>query len=223
MDRPLSSFPSYFHKIIGFDPSHGGMSESAHPAGAVFCLSDRGSDVFYVVDGFKEKHLHPEQLASRILRRPEWGNAPVAWGAAETQGTAKDGKSYQQLFKELGLKMLSTWATNPSGGLSLDVSFDLLQQAISNGKLKINRHLVDLWDEIAGLERDEDNKIIASRDDLLSALRYAFMMRKSAREVSEREGGVFADLYADRKPSMAAGVDDWDPITGEAYGGGYGR
>ena len=205
MDRPLESFPSYFHKIIGFDPSHGGLSESAHPAGVVFCLFDRASDMFYVVDAFKGQHLLPEQLARRILT-PAWGNAPVAWGAAERQGTGKDGKSYQQMYKELGLRMLAEHATLPGGGVGLDASFELLQQAISNGKLKINRHLIDLWDEIAGLERDEDNKIIPSRDDLLSALRYAFLMRKHAREVSERSGGVFAGLYADRTPRMASGL-----------------
>ena len=203
MDRPLDSFPSYFHRIVGIDPSHGGLSVSASASAAVFCVYDRASEMFYVIDCFKQQGLLPEQFARRILT-PAWANAPVAWGSAERQITGKDGKSFMLMYKELGLRCLADHATLPGGGVGLDASFSLLQQAISNGKLKINRHLIDLWDEIAGLERDEDtHKIIPSRDDILSALRYAFLMKKHAREVS----GVFSRLYDDsRTPRMASGL-----------------
>jgi phage terminase large subunit-like protein len=180
MDRPLSSFPNWMRKIIGFDPSHGGLSESAHPAGVVFCLWDPTVKIFYVVDAFRERHLLPEQLAARIKQTP-WADAPVAWGHGERQGTST-GESYAAMYKRLGLRMLGTHATLPGGGYSLDVSFDIIQQEVSNGRLKINRHLHDLWDELGGLERDDNGKIIAIRDDILSALRYAHMMRNYARE-----------------------------------------
>ena len=53
------------------------------------------------------------------LSRQAVGQCSVAWGAAERQGTGKDGKSYQQMYKELGLRMLAEHATLPGGGVGL--------------------------------------------------------------------------------------------------------
>jgi phage terminase large subunit-like protein len=154
-NRKLSDFPKSARTITGLDPSHGGLSDSAHPAGVVHCVWDADTDVFYVIDAWRQQHLLPEQLVARICQS-KFGNSPVAWGAAETQGSGRDALSYADLFKKLGLKMLPKHATLPDGGIGLDPTFDLMQAAMSNGKLKINSHLVELWDELAGLERDEN-------------------------------------------------------------------
>jgi hypothetical protein len=109
--------------------------------------------------------------------------------------------------------MLSTHATLPDGGVGLDPCFDMIQQEMSNGRLKINSHLVELWDEINGLERDEHGKIIFIQDDILSVLRYAWMMRKHARESHVYgkydivEGRDFSSLYKDPSPQYARGLD----------------
>jgi phage terminase large subunit-like protein len=209
-DRRSDDFSEYICMIVGLDPSHGGLSDSAHPTGIVSCLYDRQTDEFFVQDAFKQKHLSPEQTAAIVLQSP-WSGAPVAWGHGETQGTS-DGKTYAEMFKALGLRMLPSHAVLPGGGYGLDASFDLLQQGISNGKVKINKYLVDLWDEIAGLERDENNKIIAARDDLLSALRYAYMMRKFARPMSDCSPRFFGSRGSQARQHFAKDTEfsfDW--------------
>jgi phage terminase large subunit-like protein len=65
--RRLEDFPKSARTITGIDPSHGGLSESAHPAGVVHCVWDDQSNVFYVIGAWKQQHLLPEQLAARGL------------------------------------------------------------------------------------------------------------------------------------------------------------
>ena len=45
----------------------------------------------------------------------------------------------------------------------------------------IASHMSELGEEILSYHRDEDYKIVRLRDDLISAVRYAFMMRRSGK------------------------------------------
>lgn len=174
--RDPSTFPVWAKWIIGFDPSHGGMSQSAHPAAAVLCCWDQHSRTLYVVDCLKMKNALPESLVAAILQWPN-GDAPVAWGAAETQGTGGAAESYAQMYKRLGLNMLATHAQFEGGGVALEPGLDLMEQMFSTGKLQVARHLADWWEEFHGYERDErTNKPIPLRDDLMAATRYGVMM-----------------------------------------------
>lgn len=179
-DRDPSTFHEFMPKIIGFDPHHGGMSETANPSAIVFCAYNSCDDVLFVVSGFKQRHITPEQLVARV-RLTTWGEAPCAWGRAERQGTGDGSQTYHEMYARYGLNMLPTYATLPGGSLSLDLTFEMIQNAILNGQLKISNSFHELWNEIAGLERDEHGKIIERHDDLLAALRYAFLDRKKAR------------------------------------------
>ncbi len=46
--RDPSTFPNYWKWIIGFDPGHGGLSESSHPAAAVLCAFDPDVHCLYI-------------------------------------------------------------------------------------------------------------------------------------------------------------------------------
>ena len=51
---------------------------------------------------------------------------------------------------------------------------------MQKGKFKIFSGLRDVFDEIGQYHRDERGKISKVRDDLLDAIRYAYMMRRYA-------------------------------------------
>jgi len=53
------------------------------------------------------------------------------------------------------------------------------------GKFRIFKGLIDLLDEFRQYHRDEKGKIVKVRDDLLDAMRYAFMMRRYAVRVGD--------------------------------------
>lgn len=189
-----AEFPSYYKWIIGLDPSHGGLSASAHPAGAVLCGLDPDSQTLFVCDCLRLRNAMPETLVRSILSWPQ-GDAPVAWGAAENQGTGGAPQTYAQLFKGLGLNMLREHAQFKTGGYALEPSLDQIEQMMAGGKLKIHRKCHDLFEEIQGYERDENTgKPIPLRDDLIAALRYAVLMMRYAKVLDPerpRHGGIY--------------------------------
>src|SRR5260370_34212388 len=74
-------------------------------------------------------------------------------------------------------------------------------------------HMSDLTDEILGYHRDEDYKIVRQRDDLISAARYAVMMRRKGKGLSQCEGygrtpgiGDFPVAGRSHAPQIAAGT-----------------
>jgi Terminase RNaseH-like domain len=55
-------------------------------------------------------------------------------------------------------------------------------------KLKIAGHNTELLEELRHYHRDENYKIVKVRDDLVSALRYAVMMKRYGKPIKECEG-----------------------------------
>ncbi len=53
------------------------------------------------------------------------------------------------------------------------------------GKLKIFGHLREVLDEFNQYHRDEKGRIVKTFDDLLDAVRYAYMMRRFAKARAE--------------------------------------
>jgi len=208
-NRPVSEFPMSIRWIIGLDPAHQGLStKSAHPAGVILLAYDPLGKICHVVDEIRLQNELPSTLVAAILNW-ENGDAPVAWGQAETQGTG-DGtraETYAGLYKRLGLRMLDKHATLPGGGVSLDPQIDNINQLLATGKLKISRRCKMLLEELSNYERDEKGQPIPVRDDLISALRYAILMAPQYARGLEpdrvRHGMGRRRLY----PGMAEGVD----------------
>jgi hypothetical protein len=51
---------------------------------------------------------------------------------------------------------------------------------MTTGRFKVFSHLADFFDEKMSYHRDENGKIVKLNDDILSAARYAYMMRRFA-------------------------------------------
>jgi hypothetical protein len=96
----------------------------------------------------------------------------------------------------------------------------------------IASHMTELGEEILNYHRDEDYKIVKLRDDLICAVRYAFMMRRNGKQLVEckdygRAPGVeSAEMYDPRRllhrdPSREQTVArnvDFDVFSGKPLG-----
>ena len=76
---------------------------------------------------------------------------------------------------------------------------------MKRGQFFIASHLSELAEEILSYHRDEDYKIVRLRDDLISAVRYAFMMRRHGKsletcETYGRAPGIDGGPYDPRPP-----------------------
>jgi hypothetical protein len=110
---------------------------------------------------------------------------------------------------------------------SVEPALEEMRELMFSGKLTIARHNHELIDEMRNYHRDEDFRLVKYRDDLISALRYAIMMRRQGKPLSECEGIGFSNLpYArqradsSRATQFARGTanhpdGDFDVFTGQ--------
>jgi hypothetical protein len=87
-----------------------------------------------------------------------------------------------QLFKAQGLRMLETHATWPDGGFSTEAGVTELQERMATGRFKVASHLSEFFEEFRMYHR-KDGQIVKQKDDILSAVRIAVMMKRSAKAV----------------------------------------
>ena len=85
-----------------------------------------------------------------------------------------------QYYSEAGFEMLDERATWEDGSNGVEAGLYEIRDLMSKGKFKIFAGLRDLLDEILQHHRDEKGKIVKTMDDLLDAIRYAYMMRRES-------------------------------------------
>lgn len=94
--------------------------------------------------------------------------------------------------------MLSQHATWPDGGVGVEIGLVELYERMTTGRFKVFSHLTDFFDEKMSYHRDENGKIVKLNDDILSAVRYAYMMRRLARprwKLGTPPGGNYQSDY----------------------------
>ncbi|XJB85483.1 hypothetical protein AB2I81_09200 [Escherichia coli] len=81
--------------------------------------------------------------------------------------------------------MLHEPAQWPDGSRSVEAGLFELYDLMKLGKFKVFRGLRDWFDEFNYYHRDEKGRIAKTRDDLLDATRYAYMMRRYAKRYGD--------------------------------------
>jgi hypothetical protein len=76
--------------------------------------------------------------------------------------------------------MLDNHATWDTGGVSVESGVYQIRERMSKGTFKIFAGQPDLMQEYRQYHRDEKGKIVKVNDDILSAVRYAYMMQRFA-------------------------------------------
>jgi hypothetical protein len=168
--------PADWPRIWGIDFGGG-----RHPFAAVLMAFDQSRDVGHVLEAVR---LHtPLALEHAAAIRKIAANVPVAW---PHDGHVRDvaGEEKANLYRrEYHLNMLGTHATHTTGGFSTEAGYNEMEQAMREGRFKVNQKLTEWGQEYTMLHRDEKNVIVRLHDDLMSATRIAWMMRRYAKAV----------------------------------------
>jgi hypothetical protein len=143
----------------------------------VSCAWDRDNDVFYVTADYRERQTTPIIHAAAIKRWGVW--IPIAWphdGLAHDKGS---GDQLAVLYRAQGLEMMQERATFDDGTNGVEAGVADMLDRMQTGRWKVFRGCTS-WVEEFRLYHREDGKIVKERDDVLSASRYALMMKRMA-------------------------------------------
>ena len=178
-----------------------------HPQAHIQLWIDLDEDVVYVAHAVKMRKTEPFRAWHEVK---SWAkDVPTAWPLDGLQSEKRGGTTQKSYYEDEGWTMLddhATWEGVPKGVGNTSVEHGLVEiyNRIKSGKLKIFEHLNDLKQEFLQYHRNERQGIVKINDDLLDALRYAYMMRR----------------YAIRK--MDVGVDYYYEQEHRGNGGGWG-
>jgi len=181
--------PAHWPQIAGIDFGWD------HPFAAVHCAWDRDADVFYVCKEYRERQATPLIHAAALKPWGEW--IPIAW---PHDGLAHDKGSGEQLARQYaghGLIMLPERATFDDGSSGLEAGLmDMLERMLT-GRWKVFS-TCGAWFEEFRLYHREEGKVVKRADDLISASRYALMMKRHA-----------IVKPAKRNPLASRGIGGW--------------
>lgn len=162
--------PAHWHIINGMDFGWD------HPQGHVQLAWDKDADIIYVVQAWKKAEFDAKQAWTAVKG---WAkNFPFAWPHDGLQHEKGGGEQLKTQYADAGFSMIGVHATWPEGGNSVESGVWQLQERMKNGTFKVFSNLSDWFEEKRLYHRDEHGKIVKVRDDILSATRYAFMMRR---------------------------------------------
>jgi phage terminase large subunit-like protein len=167
-----------------------------HPQSRIKLYIDPDEDAIYVAKAWKQ---------SKVSANDAWGatkswaeNVPTAWphDGLQNEKGRDDATQQKNHYAKAGFKMLPDMATWPdiqegngktrSGGNSVEHGLYEILDKMNKGKFKVFKGLHEVMDEVRQYHRDEKGKIVKVKDDLLDAIRYAYMMRRYAVRVGDK-------------------------------------
>jgi len=148
-----------------------------HPSAGVKLAWDRDSDVLYVTAAHRMREQTPTMFSASIKPWGVW--LPWAWPHDGLQHDKGSGEQLAKQYKDQGLNMLPLRATFEDGSNGVEAGVGEMFDRMQTGRLKVFEHLAD-WFEEFNLYHRKEGLIVKKGDDLLSATRYAMMMRRFA-------------------------------------------
>jgi phage terminase large subunit-like protein len=188
------SIPDKWPRIGAIDFGRG-----IHPIAAVWiAISPDGTA--YVYDCFKGTGLADAEVAARILARGR--KVPIAYPHDFMRSTGitsigdetkTEGWAYKEVYDRYGIQFTPECAQTEEGSIRVEVGLIQIRQAMIEGKFKIASHLSDLFDEKATYYYEPDGKPAKEKDDLMDAMRYAYVMRRYAEPMTPAQPGINTD------------------------------
>jgi len=149
-----------------------------HPQAHVQLWWDKDADIIYVAQAWKKSKVTPSTVWGAIK---SWAaKVPTAWPHDGLQSEKSSGEQQKAAYVDAGWNMLPEHATWQGGGNGVEIGLVELYDRMANGKFKVFSHIAEWFDEKLNYHRDDNGKIVKIADDLLSATRYAYMMRRYA-------------------------------------------
>lgn len=167
------SIPDWFVRVNGIDF---GID---HPGACVFCAWDRDSDVFYVYDAYKKAGETPVYHAAAIKKHGDW--IPTAWPHDGMQRDKGSGVALKDQFRAHGVRMMRDHAHyQDERQMSREAGLIEMYEWMRTDRFKVFS-TIPAWFEEKRLYHRVDGKVVDEYDDIMSATRYAFVMRRYAR------------------------------------------
>jgi phage terminase large subunit-like protein len=172
---PSFAIPEHWPQICGIDFGWD------HPSAGVRLAWDRDNDAIYVIAAHRAREQTPMMFAGATKPWGDW--LPWSWPhdgkASGGKFDTKDQQQLQQLYKNHGLKMLAMNAQFEDGTNGVEAGITDMLERMQTGRWKVFSHLAD-WFEEFELYHRKDGLIVKLNDDLISASRYALMMKRFA-------------------------------------------
>lgn len=152
-----------------------------HPSAAVKMAWDRDIDCLYVTAAHRQREQTPAMFAASI--KP-WGAhpdgtqwLPWSWPHDGLQHDKGSGEQLAKQYQAQGLHMMPQRATFEDGSNGVEAGVSEMLDRMQTGRLKVFSHLAEVFQE-HNLYHRKEGLIVKKGDDLLSAIRYAMMMRR---------------------------------------------
>lgn len=148
-----------------------------HPSAGVKLAWDKDTDTIYVIAAHRQREQTPTMFSASLLPWGKW--LPWAWPHDGLQHDKGSGEQLAKQYSDAGLSMLPQRATFEDGSNGLEAGVAEMFDRMQTGRWKVFSHLNDWFEEFRLYHRKE-GLIVKVGDDLLSASRYAMMMRRFA-------------------------------------------
>lgn len=149
-----------------------------HPQAHVQLWWNKDEDIVYLAHAWKAPRKKAYEAWAIV--KPWAKGVPTSWPHDGLQHEKIGGEEQAKGYEDEGWLMLKEHATWPTGGNSVEQGLVDLYRAMDDGKFKVFSHLSDFFAEKLNYHRDENGHIVKVQDDILSATRYAWMMRRFA-------------------------------------------
>jgi hypothetical protein len=154
-----------------------------HPTAVVWCAVDRDEETFYVYDCYRMSKASPTVHSQAIRGRPHF--IPIAYPHDGNRRDSMGNPGLADQYRNLGCNLMLDHFTNPpalgenKGGNSIEEGLMAMIQSMENGRFKVFSTLSDWFEEFRMYHR-KGGKVVAIRDDIMSATRYAFQSQRFA-------------------------------------------
>lgn len=168
-DMPI---PAHWPRINGLDFGWD------HPFAAIQMVWDRDGDCLYVTREYREREATPLVHAAVIKAWGDW--VPCAWPHDGLQHDKGSGQALRDQYVAQGLHMLPGRATFEDGkSFGIEAGVMEMLDRMRTERFKVFRSCGQ-WMSEKRLYHRKEGLIAKVRDDLISASRYAMMMRRDA-------------------------------------------
>jgi len=148
-----------------------------HPSAGTRIAWDRDNDIIYIIACHRAREQTPTMFSAAVKG---WGNwIKWAWPHDGLQHDKGSGEQLAKQYKDAGLNMLPERSTFDDGSNGVEAGVTDILERMQQGRLKVFSHLND-WFEEFNLYHRKDGLIVKKNDDILSAMRYAIMMKRFA-------------------------------------------
>ena len=154
-----------------------------HPTAVVWCAVDNETDTFYVYDCYRASKASPAVHAEMIKQRPRF--IPIAYPHDGNRRDSMGNPGLADQYRSHGCNFLLEHFTNPpalgqtKGSNSIEEGLMAMIQSMEDNRFKVFNTLGDWFEEFRMYHRKQ-GKVVAIRDDLMSATRYAFQSQRHA-------------------------------------------